>query len=66
VKVVSGLRDPLGIAWYGNSLYVASIGRVDRFAGFDGTHFTRHMRVSTDRSPVARTTTSRSAPTAAS
>jgi glucose/arabinose dehydrogenase len=45
IEVVSGLRDPLGLAWYQNKLYVASIGRVDAFAGFDGRRFTEHTRI---------------------
>ncbi len=51
VKVVSGLSDPLGLAWYGNELYVSSIGRVDAFGGFDGRRFTTHRRVL--KGPVA-------------
>lgn len=45
LKVVSGLDDPLGIAWYRGWLYVASVGRVDAYGGFDGRRFTRHTRV---------------------
>jgi glucose/arabinose dehydrogenase len=45
VEVVSGLDDPLGLAWYGGRLYVASVGRVDAYGGFDGQHFTRHSRI---------------------
>jgi glucose/arabinose dehydrogenase len=45
VKVVSGLSDPLGLAWYRNRLYVSSIGRVDAFAGFNGRSFTRRTRI---------------------
>jgi glucose/arabinose dehydrogenase len=51
VKVVSGLDDPLGLAWYGDELYVSSVGRVDAFGGFDGRRFTTHRRVLTG--PVA-------------
>ena len=50
-KVVSGLSDPLGLAWYQNRLYVSSIGRVDAFGGFNGSRFTRHSRIV--RGPVA-------------
>lgn len=52
VKVVSGLSDPLGLAWYGDELYVSSIGRVDAYGGFDGRRFTSHRRVLTG--PVAQ------------
>ena len=45
VKVVSGLDDPLGLAWYDGRLYVASVGRVDAYAGFDGRRFTQHTRI---------------------
>ncbi|MCW3019635.1 MAG: sorbosone dehydrogenase [Solirubrobacterales bacterium] len=45
VEVVSGLDDPLGLAWYGGRLYVASVGRVDAYAGFDGRRFTQHTRI---------------------
>ncbi|HTA33073.1 MAG TPA: hypothetical protein VK721_06580 [Solirubrobacteraceae bacterium] len=45
VEVVSGLDDPLGLAWYGGRLYVASVGRVDAYGGFDGRHFTQHSRI---------------------
>jgi glucose/arabinose dehydrogenase len=44
-KVVSGLRDPLGLAWYADRLYVASIGRVDAFGAFNGRRFTEHSRI---------------------
>jgi hypothetical protein len=44
-RVVSGLNDPLGIVWYGSKLYVASVGRVDAYWGFDGTGFTKHSLV---------------------
>jgi glucose/arabinose dehydrogenase len=45
VKVVSGLQDPLGLAWFRDRLYVASIGRVDAYGDFDGRRFTEHTRV---------------------
>jgi len=45
VEVVSGLDDPLGLAWYRGRLYVASVGRVDAYGGFDGRRFTRHTRI---------------------
>jgi glucose/arabinose dehydrogenase len=45
VKVVSGLNDPLGVAWYRGRLYVASVGRVDAFGGFDGRRFTSRRRI---------------------
>jgi glucose/arabinose dehydrogenase len=45
VRVVSGLDDPLGLAWYHDKLYVASVGRVDEFGGFNGKHFTQHKQI---------------------
>jgi len=45
LKVVTGLDDPLGLQWYRGELYVASVGRVDEYGGFDGRRFTRHERI---------------------
>ncbi len=45
VKVVSGLRNPLGILWREGKLYVASLGRVDVFSGLHGTHFAKRTRI---------------------
>jgi glucose/arabinose dehydrogenase len=45
LKVVSGLDDPLGLAWYRGRLYVASVGRVDAYGGFDGRRFTQHSEI---------------------
>ena len=45
LKVVSGLKAPLGLAWDGDTLYVASLGRVDAFGGFDGTRFAQRELV---------------------
>ncbi len=45
VRVLSGLDDPLGLAWYEGKLYVASVGRVDEFGGFDGGRFTQHRQI---------------------
>jgi glucose/arabinose dehydrogenase len=45
LKVVSGLTGPLGLAWYAGRLYVASIGRVDAYGGFDGRRFTQHRQI---------------------
>jgi len=44
-RVLSGLDNPIGIAWYQGRLYVASVGRVDAFGGFNGRRFTRHTEV---------------------
>ena len=44
-KVVAGLNDPLGIDWHAGKLYVASVGRVDAYWGFNGTRFTEHSQV---------------------
>lgn len=51
VKVIGGLDDPLGIAWHGGLLYVASVGRVDVFGGFNGSSFTTRREIV--RGPVA-------------
>jgi glucose/arabinose dehydrogenase len=45
LEVVSGLDDPLGIAWYRGRLYVASVGRVDEYGDFDGRRFTQHDEI---------------------
>jgi glucose/arabinose dehydrogenase len=45
VKVLSGLDDPLGLAWYQGKLYVASVGRVDAFGAFNGARFMTHTRI---------------------
>jgi glucose/arabinose dehydrogenase len=47
LKVVSGLDDPLGLAWYRGRLYVASVGRVDAYGGFNGRRFTQHTKILT-------------------
>jgi len=45
VKIISGLDDPLGLLWHAGQLYVASLGRVDAFGGFNGSRFTEHRRI---------------------
>ena len=45
VKVIGGLEDPIGIVWLRGVLYVASVGRVDAYSGFDGALFATHRRV---------------------
>jgi glucose/arabinose dehydrogenase len=45
VKVVSGLENPLGLAWLHNRLYVASVGRVDAYGGFAGVRFATHTTI---------------------
>ncbi len=45
VRVISGLDDPLGLAWYRGELYVASVGRVDAYGDLHGTHFSEHREV---------------------
>jgi glucose/arabinose dehydrogenase len=45
VKVVSGLKGPLGLTWSGNELFVASIGRVDAFGGLSDNRFTTRRTV---------------------
>jgi glucose/arabinose dehydrogenase len=45
VKVVSGVRGPLGLTWYRGRLYVASIGRVDAFSGLRGARFAKRTTI---------------------
>ena len=45
LEVVSGLDDPLGVAWYRDRLYVASVGRVDEYGDFDGRRFAQHTEI---------------------
>jgi glucose/arabinose dehydrogenase len=45
LKVISGLDDPLGLDWYKGKLYVASVGRVDVYAAFNGTRFEQHSKI---------------------
>lgn len=51
VKVVSGVRGPLGLLWYRNTLYVSEIGRVEAFSGVRGARFA--IRRTIVRGPVA-------------
>lgn len=44
-RVLSGLNDPLGIHWYEGKLYVASVGRVDAYWGFDGARFAHRRTI---------------------
>jgi len=46
-RIVSGLDDPLGLAWYRGKLYAASVGRVDAYWGFNGSRFTEHQIILT-------------------
>jgi glucose/arabinose dehydrogenase len=50
-RVVSELDDPLGLDWRDGKLYVASVGRVDAYWGFDGSRFTGHRTIL--RGPMA-------------
>jgi glucose/arabinose dehydrogenase len=45
LKVIGGLDDPLGLAWYRGRLYVASVGRVDAFGGFNGRRFSTRSEI---------------------
>jgi hypothetical protein len=47
VKVISGLKGPLGLTWSHDELFVASIGRVDAFGGLRGNRFTTRRLVLT-------------------
>jgi glucose/arabinose dehydrogenase len=45
VKVIAGVHGPLGLTWYRNRLYVASLGRVEAYSGLHGTRFARHETI---------------------
>jgi glucose/arabinose dehydrogenase len=45
VKVISGLYATLGLAWYHETLYVSSYGRVETYSGYTGTSFTSHKTI---------------------
>jgi glucose/arabinose dehydrogenase len=45
VRVISGLKDPLGLVWHGGRLYVSSVGRVTVYRGFDGTRFAHQQTI---------------------
>jgi glucose/arabinose dehydrogenase len=48
VKVISGLKGPLGLVWHGSTLFVASIGQVDAFSGLRGARFAKRTRILTE------------------
>jgi glucose/arabinose dehydrogenase len=48
VEVIAGLEGPLGLVWHDDTLYVASIGRVDAFSGLRGTRFATRRRILTE------------------
>jgi hypothetical protein len=58
VKMIAGLKAPLGLVWHGGRLYVSSLGQVDAYGGLRGTRFADRRRSSTVRSLAERTTTS--------
>jgi glucose/arabinose dehydrogenase len=45
VLVLRDVHTPLGLAWLGDELFVASAGRVDAHTAFDGTAFTSSRQV---------------------
>jgi glucose/arabinose dehydrogenase len=45
VEVVAHLHTPLGLVWKGNTLYVASTGRVDAFSDLRGTTFATRRKI---------------------
>ncbi|MGA2925154.1 MAG: hypothetical protein ABSG43_04060, partial [Solirubrobacteraceae bacterium] len=51
VRVISGLDDPLGLAWYDGRLYVSSVGRVTAYGDLTGTRFAHDATIL--RGPVA-------------
>ena len=44
-KVIADAHTPLGLLWIDDTLYVAGIGGVDAYTGFDGTAFKDHHNV---------------------
>jgi glucose/arabinose dehydrogenase len=44
-RVIDGLDTPLGLAWVGDRLFVASARGVDAYAGFDGARFASHTTI---------------------
>ncbi len=51
VRVVSGIRGPLGLVWVGSELIVSSLGRVTAFGDLQGTRF--HTKTTIVDGPVA-------------
>jgi glucose/arabinose dehydrogenase len=45
VEVISGLHTPLGLLWRGDTLYVASTGKVETFRDLRGTRFAARRTV---------------------
>jgi glucose/arabinose dehydrogenase len=45
IEVVSDVEGPLGLLWIRGTLFVASIGRVDAYTGFDSHRFAHHRTV---------------------
>jgi glucose/arabinose dehydrogenase len=45
VRVISGVKGPLGLLWRGGRLYVTSLGRVDVFSGLHGARFATRKAV---------------------
>ena len=64
VKVISGVKGPLGLLWHGGRLYVASLGRVDVFSELHGSRFARARRSSSSPPAMAGTTRSSRCPAA--
>jgi glucose/arabinose dehydrogenase len=48
VKVIAGLKGPLGLVWHDDTLYVASIGQVDAFSHLTGARFAKRKRILTE------------------
>jgi len=51
LRVVSGVRGPLGLVWVGSRLIVSSLGKVTSFGDLQGTRF--HARTTIVDGPVA-------------
>jgi glucose/arabinose dehydrogenase len=45
VKVISGVKGPLGLLWHAGRLYVTSLGRVEVFSGLSGVRFAKRRAI---------------------
>jgi glucose/arabinose dehydrogenase len=45
LRVVSGIRGPLGLVWFGSRLIVSSLGKVTAFRDLQGTRFHDHATI---------------------
>jgi glucose/arabinose dehydrogenase len=55
IKVIAAQHTPLGLVWAGDTLYIASAGRVDAYSGFSGGTFAHSRTVLTLPAGVGET-----------